>query len=153
MRAESGGHAVTGLGSGFIDLDDKTGGFHPGQLIVLAARPSMGKTALALNISDHVAVELNVPVLFVSLEMGHIEIADRLLSARSRVDGNKIKRGIGLGPRDLTGARQGLSGAFRTRDVHRRHALANRDADRRERTENPQAKRDRPAGRRLHPAR
>jgi replicative DNA helicase len=102
MRAESGGHAVTGLGSGFIDLDDKTGGFNPGQLIVLAARPSMGKTALALNISDHVAVELNVPVLFVSLEMGHIEIADRLLCARSRVDGHKIKRGIGLGHRELT---------------------------------------------------
>jgi replicative DNA helicase len=71
-------------------------------LIVLAARPSMGKTALALNISDHVAVELNVPVLFVSLEMGHIEIADRLLCARSRVDGHKIKRGIGLGHRELT---------------------------------------------------
>jgi replicative DNA helicase len=101
MRAETGGHAVTGLGSGFIDLDDKTGGFQPGQLIVLAARPSMGKTALALNISDHVAVELNIPVLFVSLEMGHVEIADRLLCARSRVDGSKIKRGVGLGPRDL----------------------------------------------------
>jgi replicative DNA helicase len=101
MRAETGGHAVTGLGSGYIDLDDKTGGFHPGQLVVLAARPSMGKTALALNISDHVAVELNIPVLFVSLEMGHLEIADRLLCARSRVDGSKIKRGVGLGPRDL----------------------------------------------------
>jgi replicative DNA helicase len=102
MRAESGGHAVTGLASGFIDLDDKTGGFHAGQLIVMAARPSMGKTALALNISDHVAVEQNVPVLFVSLEMGHIEIADRLLGARSRVDGSKIKRGIGLGPREIS---------------------------------------------------
>ena len=114
MRAESGGHAVTGLASGFIDLDDKTGGFHPGQLIVLAARPSMGKTALALNISDHVAVKLNVPVLFVSLEMGHIEIADRLLCARSSVDGSKIKTGIGLGHRETHAARQGLSRALRT---------------------------------------
>ena len=49
MRADSGGHAVTGVASGFIDLDDMTGGFHPGQLIILAARPSMGKTALALE--------------------------------------------------------------------------------------------------------
>jgi replicative DNA helicase len=102
MRGESGGHAVTGLASGFIDLDDKTAGFHPGQLIVLAARPSMGKTALALNISDYVAIKLDKPVLFVSLEMGHIEIADRLLCARSSVDGSKIRRGIGLSNRDLT---------------------------------------------------
>jgi replicative DNA helicase len=102
MRAESGGHSVTGLGSGFIDLDDKTAGFHPGQLIVLAARPSMGKTAFALNVSDHVAVKLNIPVLFVSLEMGHIEIADRLLCARSSVDGSRIRRGVGLNNRELT---------------------------------------------------
>jgi replicative DNA helicase len=114
MRAETGGHAVTGLGSGYIDLDDKTGGFHPGQLIVLAARPSMGKTALALNIADHVSVELNIPVLFVSLEMGHIEIADRLLCARSRVDGSKIKRGVGLGPRDLSA----LGKAFQVLSEH-----------------------------------
>ncbi len=56
--------------TGLIDLDDITGGFHPGQLIIVAARPSMGKTALALNICDHAAINLKVPVLFVSLEMG-----------------------------------------------------------------------------------
>ncbi len=108
MRADSGGHAVTGIASGFIDLDDKTGGFHPGQLIIIAARPSMGKTALALNISDHVAINTNVPVLFVSLEMGHIEIADRLLCARSRVDGHKLRTGIGMAMREM----QQLSKAF-----------------------------------------
>ena len=54
MRADSGGHSVTGIATGLIDLDDITGGFHPGQLIIVAARPSMGKTALALNICDHV---------------------------------------------------------------------------------------------------
>ncbi len=107
-RAETGGHAVTGIASGFIDLDDKTGGFHPGQLIIIAARPSMGKTALALNISDHVAINTHVPVLFVSLEMGHIEIADRLLCARSRVDGHKLRTGIGMGMREM----QQLSKAF-----------------------------------------
>lgn len=108
MRAETGGHAVTGLASGLIDLDDKTGGFHPGQLIILAARPSMGKTALALNISDHIAFNLEVSVLFVSLEMGHIEIADRLLCARSRVDGHKLRTGLGMSMRDM----QQLSKAF-----------------------------------------
>ena len=71
VRADSGGHAVTGLATGLIDLDDITGGFHPGQLIIVAARPSMGKTALALNICDHAGINLNVPVLFVSLEMGY----------------------------------------------------------------------------------
>ena len=97
VRADSGGHAVTGLATGLIDLDDKTGGFHPGQLIIVAARPSMGKTALALNICDHAGINLDVPVLFVSLEMGYLEIGERLLCARSRVDGNKLRTGMGLG--------------------------------------------------------
>jgi replicative DNA helicase len=102
VRAESGGHAVTGVASGLIDLDDLTGGFQPGQLVILAARPSMGKTALALNICDHASIGLQVPVLFVSLEMGHLEIAERLLCARSRVDGHKLRTGIGLGNREMT---------------------------------------------------
>jgi replicative DNA helicase len=97
VRAESGGHAVTGLATGFFDLDEMTGGFHPGQLIIVAARPSMGKTALALNIVDHAGVNLNMPVLFVSLEMGYLEIGERLLCSRSRVDGDKLRRGLGLG--------------------------------------------------------
>jgi replicative DNA helicase len=101
-RAESGGHAVTGVGSGLLDLDDMTGGFHPGQLIVLAARPSMGKTALALNIAEHAGIDLKVPVLFVSLEMGRLEIGDRLLCSRSRVDGHKLRTGISLGHQELT---------------------------------------------------
>jgi replicative DNA helicase len=102
IRADAGGHAVTGVGSGFIDLDDKTGGFHPGQLIVLAARPSMGKTALALNIAEHAAIDSGIPVLFISLEMGHLEIGDRLLCARSRVDGQKLRTGMGLGHNEIT---------------------------------------------------
>ncbi len=78
--------------SGFHDLDGLTGGFHPRELIVLAARPSMGKTALALNIADHVAIEQRAPVLFVSLEMSHTELIDRVLSARTRVDGTELRR-------------------------------------------------------------
>ncbi len=101
-RADSGGHAVTGVASGLIDLDDITGGFQPGQLVILAARPSMGKTALALNICEHAAIELKSPVLFVSLEMGHLEIAERLLCSRSRVNGYKLRTGMGLGNREMT---------------------------------------------------
>ncbi len=101
VRAET-KHAVTGVGSGLIDLDDMVGGFHAGQLIILAARPSMGKTAMALNICDHAALELKTPVLFASLEMGALEIAERLLCSRSRVDGHKLRTGIGLGNREMT---------------------------------------------------
>ncbi|MFO0951153.1 MAG: replicative DNA helicase [Isosphaeraceae bacterium] len=95
-------HAVTGLGTGFFELDEITGGFQPGQLVILAARPSMGKTAFALNICDNVSVELKVPVLFVSLEMGQLELAERLLCARSRVDGHKLRTGQNIGTREMT---------------------------------------------------
>lgn len=95
-------HPVSGVSTGFLDLDDMTGGFQPQQLIILAARPSMGKTALALNICDHVAVDLNTPVLFVSLEMGNIELAERLLCSRSRVDGHKLRSGHGMATREIT---------------------------------------------------
>jgi replicative DNA helicase len=100
-RADSGGHTVTGLASGLADLDEITSGFQAGQLVVLAARPSMGKTALALNICDHVAIGLTMPVLFISLEMGNLEIAERLLCARSRVDGHKLRTGMGMGNREM----------------------------------------------------
>jgi replicative DNA helicase len=95
-------HPITGIASGFFDLDDMIGGFQPEQLIILAARPSMGKTALALNICDFAAFELKNPVLFVSLEMGEIELAERLLCARSRVDGHKLRTGQNLGTREMT---------------------------------------------------
>jgi replicative DNA helicase len=94
-------HPVTGVASGFHDLDDFTNGFHADQLIIVAARPSMGKTALMLNICDHAAITLKVPVLVVSLEMGHLEIGERLLCSRSRVDGHKLRTGHGLDYREL----------------------------------------------------
>lgn len=80
-----------GIPTGFRELDEMTGGMHPAELIILAARPSMGKTALALNITDHVAVELQIPTLFVSLEMQRIELGQRLLCSRGRVDSNKFR--------------------------------------------------------------
>lgn len=88
-RAE--GFAASGLGTGYGDLDDLTGGLSPGNLVVLAARPGMGKTALALGIADHVAGSLDVGTLFVSLEMAGGELAERVLSARSGVPSTKIK--------------------------------------------------------------
>ncbi|MDR3619958.1 MAG: replicative DNA helicase [Paludisphaera borealis] len=94
-------HPVSGVSSGFIDLDDVTNGFHSDQLIILAARPSMGKTALALNICDHAAINTKVSTLLVSLEMGRLEIGERLLCARSRVDGHKLRTGRGLDYREL----------------------------------------------------
>ncbi len=88
-----GRQSVTGIPTGFVDLDDRTRGLQPGELIVLAARPSVGKSALALNIAEHVAVDENRPVAFFSLEMSKEELAVRLLSARAEVDSQKLRKG------------------------------------------------------------
>src|SRR6516164_6685703 len=71
--------SISGLPTGFIDLDEKTAGLQNSELIIMAARPSHGKTALAMNIARHVAVEDNQPVFVVSLEQSRIELAERLL--------------------------------------------------------------------------
>jgi len=86
-------HAHGGVETGFSDFDQMTGGLHKSELIVLAARPSMGKTALAMNIAEHAAVHGRVPVLFVSLEMSAIELGDRLLCSFAEVNGNRLRNG------------------------------------------------------------
>jgi len=91
-RLEKGG-GVSGLATGFADLDEMTGGLHESELVILAARPSMGKTAMAINMADHVAVHDKQPVLFVSLEMSRLELAERLLCARGRINGHKLRNG------------------------------------------------------------
>jgi len=88
-----GGRAVTGLETGFYELDDLTRGLQDGEMIVLAARPSVGKSALALNIAEHVAVDLEKPVAFFSIEMSREALALRLLSSRARVDGQRLRKG------------------------------------------------------------
>ena len=93
---------VSGVSTGFYDLDEITSGFQGSQLIILAARPSMGKTACALNVCEHAALEQKSAVLFVSLEMGKIELAERLLCSRSKVDGDKLRKGRGMGAREMT---------------------------------------------------
>lgn len=85
---------VGGLSTGFVDLDEMIGGLHPGELSILAARPSMGKTAMALNIADNVSTSSNATVLFVSLEMTQLELSMRLLCSRAKVNGWKLKRGF-----------------------------------------------------------
>ncbi|MGE3780857.1 MAG: replicative DNA helicase [Pirellulaceae bacterium] len=90
MRGE---HALGGVESGFTDLDALTGGLHNSELIILAARPSMGKTAFAMNIAEHVSMKQLAPTLFVSLEMSAIELADRLLCSSAKVNGHRLRNG------------------------------------------------------------
>lgn len=88
--------AFSGITTGLPALDHLTDGFQPGQLIVLAARPSLGKTAMALNFAEHVALTLGRGVLIVSLEMAAIELGERFLASRARVDNERLKDPGGL---------------------------------------------------------
>lgn len=96
MRVRLAGE-VEGVESGFPELDQLADGFQPGQMTVLAARPSMGKTAMALNMADH-AARAHGTTLFVSLEMGRRELGDRYLAMRSGVDAAKLKLPYLLSP-------------------------------------------------------
>lgn len=82
-----------GLSTGFACLDEMTCGFHPGELILIAARPGMGKTAAAINIAHHVTVENKNPALFVSLEMQDVELVDRMLCGACRINGHRLRQG------------------------------------------------------------
>lgn len=86
-------HALGGVETGFTELDALCGGLHNSELIILAARPSMGKTAFAMNIAEHVSIDLKQPVLFVSLEMASLELADRLLCSAAQVNGHRLRNG------------------------------------------------------------
>jgi replicative DNA helicase len=89
-------HTYGGLETGFIDFDELTGGLHDSELVILAARPSMGKTALALNMAEHISIDEHGPgkaVLLVSLEMSALELGDRLLCSRARVNSHRLRNG------------------------------------------------------------
>ncbi|MCE9590272.1 MAG: replicative DNA helicase [Planctomycetes bacterium] len=88
------GRVVTGMETGFYELDEMTSGLQPGELIILAARPSMGKTALAVNIAEHIAVTMSQPIAFFSLEMSKEQLAQRLLCSRSGVDSQRLRRNM-----------------------------------------------------------
>ena len=87
------GEAVTGVSTGFADFDRLTGGLQPGSLNIVAARPSMGKTALALNIAQYASVRKKVPVLVFSLEMGAEQLVQRLLGSEARINIHDLRTG------------------------------------------------------------
>lgn len=84
---------VTGVPTGFLDLDYKLAGLHGSNLVLIAARPAMGKTAFVLNIAEYVALRKNMAVAIFSLEMGEVELVNRLLSLESNVDSGHIRTG------------------------------------------------------------
>lgn len=85
--------AVTGIATGFLDLDYRTAGLQPSDLILIAARPSMGKTAFVLNIAQHIAFKLNLTVAIFSLEMSKEQLVNRLFSLQSSVDAQNLRTG------------------------------------------------------------
>jgi replicative DNA helicase len=87
------GDVITGTATGFNDLDEILSGLQPSTLNIVGARPAMGKTAFGLGIATHVATTAKKPVLFFSLEMGHAELTQRILSSEARVDSQKLRTG------------------------------------------------------------
>ncbi|MDD9884776.1 MAG: replicative DNA helicase [Gammaproteobacteria bacterium] len=87
------GEAITGVPSGFTDLDDMTSGLQPGDLIIVAGRPSMGKTAFALNIAEYAAVKKQLTVAVFSMEMSGEQLGMRLLSSMGPIDSNRVRKG------------------------------------------------------------
>ena len=92
-RIASNPGSVTGVASGLIDLDEITSGFQKGDLVIIAGRPSMGKTALALSVMRNAAIDFKVPVGMFSLEMANHQLAQRLLCAEGRVDSHLVRNG------------------------------------------------------------
>ena len=87
------GSAITGVPSGMKDLDELTAGIQPGNLVVIAGRPGMGKSAIVTNIAEHAALHHQIATAIFSLEMSQSEISQRLLASNARVDGDKLRRG------------------------------------------------------------
>jgi replicative DNA helicase len=88
------GSHVTGLATGYYELDDLTCGLQNGEMIIVAGRPSMGKTSLALNITEHLGLIEKVPIAIFSLEMGRQQLAERFLCSISEIDSQKVRRGL-----------------------------------------------------------
>ncbi len=93
-RLHAGGTTVTGVASGFGDLDEITSGFQPSDLIIVAARPSMGKTAFTLNVAQYAAIEHKVPVALFSLEMSKESLVQRMLTSEARIDAQRLRKGL-----------------------------------------------------------
>ena len=83
-----------GLLTGYSEIDKMSNGLKPGEMFIIAARPSMGKTSLAMNLIEHFCLDLQLPALMFSLEMGAFQLVERLLYARARFDKSKVMRGF-----------------------------------------------------------
>ena len=105
------GARITGTETGFRDLDTLTAGMHPGQLIIIAARPAMGKTSLVLNIATHAAASAAKPVLFFSLEMPRVELANRMMCGEARIDQSRLRSNM-LTQDDMTALTAAASKLF-----------------------------------------
>jgi replicative DNA helicase len=88
------GHHITGLPTSFAELDDLTCGLQNGEMIVIAGRPSMGKTSFAMNIAEHIGADNNIPVAFFSLEMSKQQLAERMLCSRAMMDSQIVRKGM-----------------------------------------------------------
>ncbi|MCY2942012.1 MAG: replicative DNA helicase [Planctomycetota bacterium] len=94
QRQTRGGSSISGISSGYPDLDEVTAGFQNSEMIIIAARPSVGKTAFALNLIRNISVDEKATVLFCSLEQSRVEIVERLLCSHARVDAQKLRKGL-----------------------------------------------------------
>ena len=94
IEKREGGSHVTGIATGYYELDGLTCGLQNGEMIIIAGRPSMGKTSLALNIAGHIGVEEGVPVAIFSLETGSQQLAERFLCSGSEIDAQKVRKGM-----------------------------------------------------------
>jgi replicative DNA helicase len=110
VKLSQAGQEITGTPSGFQDLDEITGGFQPGNLIILAARPSMGKSSLAANFAENAAVRHNRPVVLFSLEMSESELAQRFIASQGSIKGNDLRKGRVSWPK-VTSALKSLTSA------------------------------------------
>lgn len=93
QRKQRGDNELSGIPTGFLDLDNLTAGLQNSELVIVAARPSVGKTAFALNLIRHVVIDARLPALFVSLEQARVELAERLLCCQAQVDSHRLRKG------------------------------------------------------------
>jgi len=93
IESRKGSH-ITGLPTSFVELDQLLCGLHPGEMIVVAGRPSMGKTSFALNVAEHIGADENLPVAFFSLEMSRQQLVERILCSRAKVDSQQVRKGM-----------------------------------------------------------
>ena len=112
--------AITGIPTGFADLDYKTAGLHNSDLILVAARPAMGKSAFALNIATNAAVQAKVPVVIFNLEMSKSQLVNRILCSEAMVDSNKIRTGK-IEEDDWVKLATALRTSFRSSNIYRRY--------------------------------